>query len=282
MFKKLTEELNLFIESDEAQEAALEGADEKVVELVQDVTDEYGDLTIPEFIDALIKEEEKEETEEDLEESLNESYSVSDKRSYYLKSLIKTNFKNIKVKVHGSKQNENGYVTIAGPGDLELEGSLYAKFEQKSEQTNSWIIQWGSLDILPSYRSELLWKACKQAFPDYAEQASNRYSWDYVTFFTNPTLSRRTEQGNTEAIEELADQFNNILDKIDSIVGEQYASVDKELEELEKARAQARANKQAATTTVKRALSKSSVIKQIKALENPTQEQLAKILAAIQ
>jgi hypothetical protein len=57
---------------------------------------------------------------------------------------------------------------------------------------------------------------------------------------------------------------------------------DKEFEELQKVRKEARANKNAKNTTVKQALSKSAVVKKIQALQNPTPEQLARILAAIE
>ena len=54
------------------------------------------------------------------------------------------------------------------------------------------------------------------------------------------------------------------------------------MEELERVRAQAKANKIVASTTVKKALSKSAIAKKIQALKNPTPEQLARILAAIE
>ena len=95
------------------------------MELVQDVTDEYGDLTIPEFIDALIKDE-SEDLEENLnEETLNEERKYLDYRSdkevtNFLIPLVKTSFKHIKVKAFNRSGDNDGVMTIEGPDGKDL------------------------------------------------------------------------------------------------------------------------------------------------------------------
>ena len=74
-FKELNEKLESFIkeikkEKNEAEGFALSGKKDEVNDIVQKLTQEYGDLTIPEFIDKLIQAEQK--GEEILDENLNE------------------------------------------------------------------------------------------------------------------------------------------------------------------------------------------------------------------
>ena len=74
-FKELNEKLESFIkeikkEKNEAEGFAVSGKKDEVNDIVQKLTQEYGDLTIPEFIDKLIQAEQK--GEEILHENLNE------------------------------------------------------------------------------------------------------------------------------------------------------------------------------------------------------------------
>lgn len=253
--------------------------------LIPNIIEKYGDLTIPEFIDELIKKEENGENilNESLNENIYRTYHPSRKATELLISLIKTKYKYIKVTAYSPKSENYGYLDIdSNTGKQELHGAITAEFLDKSEQTASWVVSWGSHSVGSSTRQKSLFNACAKAFPDYVDKPSSSYSWDNVTFYTETTLGRKTDSGEREAIKDLANQLNNIISKIDDIMGQESINADKELEEIEKARIQAKQNQTAQKTTVKQALSKSAIAKKIMSLQNPTPEQLAKILAAIE
>ena len=139
--------------------------------------------------------------------------------------------------------NENVYRDIdSNIGEQELHGAITAEFLDKSEQTASWVVSWGSHSVGSSTRHKSLFNACAKAFPDYVDKPSSSYSWDNVTFYTDTTLGRKTDSGEKEAIKDLANQLNNIISEIDNIMGQESIKADKELEEIEKARIQAKQN----------------------------------------
>lgn len=247
------------------------GKKQDIQALLRDLTDQYGNLTIPEFIDKLIQAEK--DGQEVIREALNEKYDeyiTHDEITALLQPLIKTNYKNLIVKVG------KHYLDIKTKNGEKLESRLAMMFFPKSEQANSWMAELGPTSVYLQNRSDELFKACLSVFPDYKERG-----WD-VTFYTNRTLARRNKAGHQQAAEEIANELNTILSKIDAIIDSKNDEVDKELEQLEKARSAAKANKNAKNTTVKQALSKTAIIKKIQALQDVTPERLAKILAAIE
>lgn len=74
----------------------------------------------------------------------------------------------------------------------------------------------------------------------------------------------------------------NLIDEEKKNIEAVNSSKEADYQQLKLARKAAKANKNATNTTIKQALSKSSIAKKIQALQNPTPEQLAKILAAIE
>lgn len=294
-FRKINERVENFLQAQNEEADLTQGekgiklsGDKKdVSDLIQKLDQEYGDLTIPEFIDMLIQKEKS--GEGILDENLNEhmgkysSYNVSYEFSKFLIPLIKKDYKNIKIETYqpaDSISRPSLYIKQKATGE-EFGSFIGAEFNQKSEQTNSWVICWGSINIYDNTRINPVAVLCKELFPDYEEYPSSKYSWDHGYFYTKTTLGRRTQEGNKEAIKELVDQLNDIFSTIDAKLKQSMSKVDSELEELERARAQAKSNKVATATTVGKALSKSSIAKKIQALKNPTPEQLARILAAI-
>lgn len=330
IFKILNEKLDAYFneeeiepsqEQQEEQEEVLADAEPEVVELVQDVTDEYGDLTIPQFIDALIKEEGK---EEDLEESLNEE--VTPKQITKIAKKVASKTKNGFTihqypveKVGGSVIYEDltfrpEYEYVEGVVEA---GTLKTNINDRINFVNDDLAVRFPITFKPNNRSRqdsvdrnsfyftMREPYCFKSYTSGKSLAGDlRRLWTEYTkdniFFKHTGKCMNPYFG--ESVEMFVDSEQEVVEDIISCVEEYFALADAqkwgekhkqehaskyqaevdEIEALKQARAQARANKKAATTTVKRALSKTSVINQIKALENPTEEQLAKILAAIQ
>ena len=306
------EELEIPQEEQEQQEEVLADAEPEVVELVQDVTDEYGDLTIPEFIDALIKEEGK---EENLEESLNEHemdwfdlqnnlltalqrkikalklpvVSEYPKRSDSWNCTIQDNFRNVKFSCDRTYNN-----AIEGHTDKPLTGHIYPNVIRNAAAFTIGLYPITKAGSKDPYRRTL--QITLEA-PICQFEAKLPEGWDkfvkydgaYADAFCFNYIIDIEDYNQKQVINDVLFIFQQNSKEKQQDIADKEAQAKKdsedaanEIEALKQARAQARANKKAATTTVKRALSKTSVINQIKALENPTEEQLAKILAAIQ
>lgn len=337
IFKILNEKLDAYFneeeiepsqEQQEEQEEVLADAEPEVVELVQDVTDEYGDLTIPQFIDALIK-------QQSTNESLNEAKMDKQDQEWisnvngFVKQMAKQKFSTIEI-LHTNKDGDTYPVDCQIKLSLTPVESVHSYGSTRSYLGKLHLTNVSSAVNIPAaymYIHQLERKhdalATDCAIVDFRKPSSDDYgTYNVIEYalrdqfmkclikqegFTDspfkyenvgPSLrgtvcfemdsldypeeiryfANLLAQGLQNALEELKSQIDKAnQDKINN-----FNSGKSELADLSAAKRQARANAKAAKTTVKRALSKTSVINQIKALENPTEEQLAKILAAIQ
>ena len=170
---------------------------------------------------------------------------------------------------------DNGYwrsvLTIKLSGKRE-QGRLHVLVETKSPTTQKFTATW---DLRENFKDDI-------GFGKFFKQIINPRGRGEYGFILGSTLARYTEEGYLEALQDLVEQIISKLTELDNSIKQEYNNADSELEELERVRAQAKANKIVASTTVKKALSKSAIAKKIQALQNPTPEQLARILAAIE
>jgi hypothetical protein len=86
-------------------------------------------------------------------------------------------------------------------------------------------------------------------------------------------------QSSEEDLKIIKKEIQNTLEKINMVLKEENQKINNQLED---ALNKANQNKLIQKTTIRKALSKSAIVKKIQALKNPTPEQLDKILAAIE
>lgn len=284
-FKALNEEVKALLEGG----FAVSGKAGEVTDLINKLAQEYGDLTIPEFIDVLINKEKQDENI--LDESLNEGYRFKNSEVNYKDYTestkwdikdINSKYKNITVDVSDKYSGGIGIkIKTKYPKEESQVFFIELLFQQKSETTNEWLgiteIQIYDNDRWGSQHIEKFLKTNTKVLGGVEWSSSTTYDCCF-----GRTLSRRTKDSNTEAKNELIRELNKLIQKLDDSLKTTSSKYDKELVELEKAKTQAKSNKVAVTTTVGKALSKSAVAKKIRELQNPTPEQLAKILAAIE
>lgn len=298
--EKLHEEIQKLMEDEMLK---LKGTNKETHDILQKLADEYGDLTIPEFIDKLIQAEQN--GEEILDESLNEAkldwFPLEDN---LLKSLQKK-IKALKLPVvsDGKKEDSSTYENIKfvcvrnaldslhGWTNPPLEGSMgyHHDFAVFFDIEFDRIEKHGAID---PYRKRLKVKLPAPLCYFKAEIPSMRKSgiaYDKVNDdpigYWFETIIDIEDYDQEQVIKDVLFLFKqNSIETQQKLKQPQidFKNATREFEELAKARRAARANKNAKNTTVKQALSKSSVAKKIQALQNPTPEQLARILAAIE
>lgn len=314
--EKLHKEIQKLMEDEMLK---LKGTNKETHDILQKLATEYGDLTIPEFIDKLIQAEQN--GEEILDESLNESDDINNYMTKFLKRLQKevqklsmdVYYKKDRYLQKGKYNYKCSSITTNGDWYDVPDGTLIMTVHavpiglkvltiRCSQQSKENIKdEFGFTVVAESqihYRLEgdvNDWFA--DAFSDCLVQSCENYSMKYYDSnrYSRPQAATKyyIECDSPKAFKQSSDEFIAVIKSMFSLINmraiEQQSAARKasqdapnEFEELAKARREARANKNAKNTTVKQALSKSSVAKKIQALQNPTPEQLAKILAAIE
>ena len=298
--KKLHEEIEKLMEDEMLQ---FRGTNKETHDILQKLADEYGDLTIPEFIDKLIQAEQN--GEEILDESLNEAkldwFPLEDN---LLKSLQKK-IRALKLPVvwDGKEEDSHTYENIKFQCVREaldaLHGWFYppipASMGYNHDVDGFFDIEFDRVEkhrAVDPYRKRL--KVTVPA-PLCYFKAEIPSTWKSYVAYENvnkkpigycfETLIDIEDYDQEQVIKDVLFLFKqNSIETQQKLKQPQidFENATREFEELAKARRAARANKNAKNTTVKQALSKSSVAKKIQALQNPTPEQLARILAAIE
>jgi len=244
---------------------AVSGQKDDVNDILAKLTQEYGDLTIPEFIDLMITKEKQ--GEDVLDESLNEHLCY--KNETFAQTLMTGKFMNIKIEV--------------GDFSLTIINTQMSKYSHNS-------IMFKNVEIVHPREStqSMEWVVIGQesyssAYPyPFADLVKKHFSSKYISGnHYEFTLCRGVyaKQNTSEQIQkELALKLIETLQEIDKEVGTFGDSLDSEVEQLQQIKQQVKNSR----TTVRQALSKSAIAKKIQALQNPTPEQLARILAAIE
>lgn len=280
--KKINEELTTLLEDGGF---ALSGKASQVTELINKLAQEYGDLTIPEFINKLI---EKEKNGEELTESLDNSHLITayDFQERLLTDLTK--YKYDKVLYNDGKLiTPPAYIDVyyhtlkcekeSGWGSKDL-----AEIETYTVETNG---------VRDPYRKVVRIYCKDYELWDCFSDLAKKYNFEYTHIenkrtpdkvFVQMDIDIDDKTAYKEDVQIIANFLQELITKNNTELQKAREEAQSHFEELAKARREARANKNAANTTVKQALSKSSIAKKIQALQNPTPEQLAKILAAIE
>lgn len=301
--KKLNEELEKILEDG----FALSGKRDEVANIISKLSQEYGDLTIPEFIDKLIQAEQK--GEEILEESLNEALSVDGYITKF-KKLLQKRFNNFPIDVDLDDSLRTGYyhveVTENGHSEFNIKPVgiygiiVYCNIEEKDgiKDPYGFNVTIKGSGSYYGYQNKNVNRWFRGRFVDAVNDIAKKHNFKskyeshaiyghYAKFTVycecddNKTFNQSSQE-ILSLIEEILKTYNSYAAKAINTTKTRKQQASNEFEELAKARREARANKNAANTTVKQALSKSSIAKKIQALQNPTPEQLAKILAAIE
>ena len=281
----------------------ISGSKKDVSNLIQKLEQEYGDLTIPEFIDMLI--EKQKSGEEILDESLNEKFwGHSELSSHKLGKLLG----------YTGGSNDHGSAGALSKNFPMLDSdSFYFRVEERNKELCKLIgnirvlnCKQGDIKNIPGIENTNTYKdnegmiktgisALKKLFGD-AGYAQSGYVYDGVYREENERISFVLDIYPEEDLQEQIDYLYYCLDVASKAMLKYYMDVKlpKMKEEIEinnttkknvldrrkqillQAKEQAPKN-----TTIKQALSKSSIAKKIQALQNPTSEQLARILAAI-
>ena len=298
--KKLNEKLSKLLEDG----FALSGKRDEVTDIISKLSQEYGDLTIPEFIDLMIKKEEQ--GEDILDESLNEVTGVEGYIQKF-KQAVQKRFNNFPIDVDLNDSVMHNYYHIdINDGDtfvvkpIGIDGIyVTCKIPEKNgiKDPYGFNVNITGDGSYYGYKDSNVSRWFSSGFKDSVRQVAKKHNIEtksedhsiygcYCRFTTYCECddSKTFKQSCTEIldlIEEILNEYNSLAVKRVTTTMEKKQQATNEFEELAKARREARANRNAKNTTVKQALSKSAVAKKIQALQNPTPEQLAKILAAI-
>ena len=237
---------------------------EELPDKLQELIDKYGNLTIPEFIDKLIKEK----------ENLAEGYAFS----YFpnVTSWNSVNNLNISSKFFTFKER-----TL----QCKVNDKLYSNFEVVYIYTkvqNGYLVQlildqqrWK--DTSDSKYDNLIIEGLKEFSKDI--QHDNQSGASHYYYFVVKKFRLQALGENVESV--IREQFEQCLKELLTVLDAKYEQQNKSLED-EYELVEIKKTVKNKNIKVKQALSKSSVAKKIQALQNPTPEQLAKILAAIE
>ena len=304
-FNALNEQLKTLLETG----FAVSGQKDEVNDILAKLTQEYGDLTIPEFIDKLIQAEQQ--GEDILDESLNESLNVEGCINKF-KKLIQKRFNNFPIDVDLDDRLRKGYYYVQvedmgyASSDFSIEPigitgiTVSYKIKEKDGikdpygfdvniNGNGSYYGYQNSDVDRWFRSRFvgavnkIGKAHDFTLKSEAHGVYGRYCnfTVYCECDDNKTF-KQSSQEILDLIEAILNTYNSYAADAVNATETRKQQASNEFEELAKARREARANKNAANTTVKQALSKSGIAKKIRELQNPTPEQLARILAAIE
>lgn len=244
---------------------AVSGQKDEVNDILAKLTQEYGDLTIPEFIDKLIQAEQK--GEEILEESLNESYMLND--SIFTMELMNHSFKNLKFEFYNGSSSL--YIRPKFGGESTCIEYVQLISGRESNNSIEYIVKGRLVGSLNSMDKKLTNKVSTNT--EYGSRSGKTY---YYVILSSGVYSK--QESKQKINKDLANKFIKVLKEIDDEMEKENNSLDSEVEQLQQIKQQVKNSR----TTVRQALSKSAIAKKIQALQNPTPEQLAKILAAIE
>ena len=246
--------------------------------LIPDIIEKYGDLTIPEFIDALMGVQNLDESMNEI--SLNTLERFNMEREFPISKLVDGLIDSLRI-------NDSSLDLLRidrgmfhpNPGELRIQ---YATSDSENKIQINFMLNYKDefidtngifITIEPNiYR-------CKSYLKKAVEEVN--FNGIYCPLQDKDDLKQTIKEINA-ALRLISEKsiinYNNEMD----ILFSKQNKISKEFEELAKARRAARANKKAQNTTVGQALTQKDIIAKIKALQNPTPEQLAKILAAIE
>lgn len=288
----------------ENKSLSLSGTKSNMQDILSKLTQQYGNLTIPEFIDMLIEKQKSEE--EILDESLNEKFwGHSELSSHKLGKLLG----------YTGGSNDHGSAGALNKNFPMLDSdSFYFRVEERNKELCELICnirvlncKQGDIKNIPGIENTNTYKdnegmikigiaALKKLFGD-AGYAQSGYVYDGVYREKNERISFQLDIYPEEDLQEQIDYLYYCLDVASKAMLKYYMDVklpkikeeieinnttkknvlDRRKQILLQAKEQAPKN-----TTIKQALSKSSIAKKIQALQNPTPEQLAKIFASLE
>ena len=264
-FKQLNEEFKQIIKTNEdKQTLGFSGNKQNIQDIISKLNREYGDLTIPEFIDLMMKKGEK--GEDILDESLNESRSYLASTCSFILELKRYPFKNLYFEFYDNKS----CLSINNKSTSKC--FIYLEFlekESRRESNNSieYVITGEIIGEIDDKDRKLLSKV------PYKTGFGRR---PYVILDLSSGVYSK-QMSPKEINIDLAKNFIEILKEIDNEINEENNSLDLQGKQLQQIKQRIKNT----NTTIKQALSKASIVKKIQALQNPTPEQLARILAAI-
>ena len=258
--KKLNEKLSKLLEDG----FALSGKRDEVTDIISKLSQEYGDLTIPEFIDMLIEKEKN--GEEILDESLSENPKLLTSKYSKFKKVPGGNLGTFEGEILGQPVRYAIDIYMGLSSDVSY---YWEKLENAGYKEQIRLGTKGAMaDMLIYIPKPVKSAVCHPCYFIY-DVKSNTWKqkcpcgWlnNYLNYWTSLKFSSE-EITEKEAEVWLSDYIKE--------------------SPLEKLRKKTSQNIKTKNTTVKQALSKSAVAKKIRELQNPTPEKLAKILAAIE
>lgn len=267
-----------------------------------DMAAKYGNLRIDDFIDKIIKDYKG-------KSSLNESLNINNCMSNLQEKII-TTFDGYPIDVDLEDHLDKGGLDIEAYAGkpygnvlnvkLDIKGISLIVIYFKTIEKNKVIDPYGFNVFIKGTYSEygyknpifdrLLSSRPKEAVMAIAKKHNYKISDEYlyskaINMYCECDDAESFKESSYEiidVIEEILEEYNSFAKKRIDKIQKDKASASSEFEELARARRIARANKKASNTTVNQALTREDVIKKINSIENPTIEQLAKILASIE